>query len=252
MENGREPGKPIVRNPGVLIASAAGLAILLSLGTWQVFRLQEKNARIAAIEARIAAPPVPIENALALQEQKKGIEFLKVQAKGHYVPSQPLLKLTTIGGGAGFQVINHFITDSGAYFLVDRGVISDALRRSSAISISDAEKTITGILRLHDGGQGMFDGDNVPERNEWYWWDIPAMLAAANPPADAKIQSIVLQELPVPGASSPIVTPPPKAELRNNHLGYAITWYGLAAALVSVTWAFLRKRKQLEANTPSR
>ncbi len=208
--------------------------ILLSLGTWQVFRLQTKTAQIAAIEKQISSEPVTLSQASS--------DFQKVRVAGEYLGGADLKKLTSHDGGPGFTVITPLKTSDNTVILVDRGTMSETTQATTPAG----PQTLTGILRLHDKGQGLFDPENDPDGGHWYWWDIPAMQAAAKAPANAKVSTFILQLLPDPA----IVTPPfptvPKAELRNNHLGYAITWYGLAAALAAVTWAFLRKRKQLE------
>jgi surfeit locus 1 family protein len=224
-----------VKNAGLLIASAVGLAILLSLGTWQVVRLHDKTAQIAAIEAQIAAPPVALPQAAN--------EYQKVTVDGEYLIGPDLKKLTSYNGGPGFEIITPFKTRDNTVILVDRGALPENAKATNPAG----PQTLTGILRLHNKGQGLFDPENDPEVGQWYWWDIPAMQAAAKAPPDSKVSPFILQLLPDPAIVTPPFPPLPKAELRNNHLGYAITWYGLAAALAAVTGAFLRNRKQLEA-----
>jgi surfeit locus 1 family protein len=231
MENWRTPGQLAVKNAGLLTASAVGLAILLSLGTWQVFRLQEKTGQIAAIDKQIAAAPAGL-----LQTAN---EYQKIRIAGEYLGGRDLKKLTSHQGSPGFEVISPFKTGGNTVILVDRGSMPE---KASAV-IPEGPQTLTGILRLHNKGQGIFDPENDPEAGQWYWWDIPAMQAAAKAPADAKVSPFILQLLPDPALITPPFPAVPKAELRNNHLGYAITWYGLAAALAAVTWAFLRRRK---------
>jgi surfeit locus 1 family protein len=99
---------------------------------------------------------------------------------------------------------------------------------------------ITGILRRH-AARATFDGDNDVAGNRWYWWDVPAMQAAALP-GKAAATPLVLHLVQGSPGTEGLTVAPPKAELRNNHLGYAITWFGLAAALVAVTAVFLRQR----------
>ncbi len=235
MENWRTPARIVVKNLPVLFAAAIGLAILLWLGTWQVSRLQEKTSQIAAIDGQIAAVPVPLP--------EKGAEYLKVRVEGAYIPGSDLKKLTSHDGGPGYEVITPFLTRDNTMILVDRGSVA----QGQTVTSPPGQQILTGLLRFHDRGQGFFDPENDPENGHWYWWDIPAMQAAANAPADSGTSPYILQLLPDPALATPPYPAVPKAELRNNHLGYAITWYGLAAALVAVTWAFLRKRKTVEA-----
>jgi surfeit locus 1 family protein len=231
---------PSSRNWPVLLASATGVAILLWLGNWQVSRLQEKTAQIAAIESQIASSPVP------LPEQAN--DYLKVRVEGAYIPATNLKKLTSVNGGPGYEIITPFLTTDNTVILVDRGSIAE----SQSVTTPQGSQTLTGLLRLHDKGQGYFDPENDTDKGLWYWWDIPAMQAAANAPTDAKFSPYILQLLPDPALATPPYPAVPKAELRNNHLGYAITWYGLAAALIAVAWIFLRNRKAVEAAAAKR
>jgi len=90
------------------------------------------------------------------------------------------------------------------------------------------------------------DPENDPAANLWYWWDVPAMQAASGLAAGAKPFPDVVQLLPSAAAGGAFPRPQePKANLANNHLGYAITWFGLAATLLGVAGFYvydLRRR----------
>jgi surfeit locus 1 family protein len=73
------------------------------------------------------------------------------------------------------------------------------------------------------------------------------MLAASNLPETLKPVPFVVQVLPGTVAAEFPKPPEPKANLANNHLGYAITWFGLALTLAAVAVAYLldqRKRRR--------
>ncbi len=223
----------------VVVASLTGLAVLLSLGVWQVQRLTEKNAQIAIIDQRIAAPPKPLHEALRMHEAGQDIEYVKVALAGVFLDVPPVLKLTTYSGGPGYEVIQPFLTDDRHWVPVDRGAIPIELKNKP---LPARAGEIQGILRFHRKGQGIFDGENNPASNEWYWWDMPAMVAALNPPAEVKVATLIVQ-LVSPNDGMPPFPAPPKAELRNNHMGYALTWFGLAAALAVISILFVRQRR---------
>ena len=50
----------------------------------------------------------------------------------------------------------------------------------------EGEVAIEGVIRTYPRGQGMFDPENDPKANLWYWWDVPAMLAASGLPEGLK------------------------------------------------------------------
>ncbi|MBL8791398.1 MAG: SURF1 family protein [Rhizobiales bacterium] len=214
----------------ILLAAAIGLAILLSLGAWQVKRLSWKEGLIAAIDRALAAEPVSLAQALAKAEP----DFTKVTVTGEFT-GPALRRLAVVNGGPGWEIVQGFVTPEGSRLLVSRGLI----RESEAVPRSPSSLTTTGILRRH-GQRGPYDADNDEAGNRWYWWDVPAMQQAVFGSADVATP-LVLHLLPEADGTAGLVVEPPRAELRNNHLGYAVTWFGLAAALVAVTAVFLRR-----------
>jgi len=86
---------------------------------------------------------------------------------------------------------------------------------------------------------GAFTPPNDAAKNVWYWRDLPAMAAAALGSNDARLVPFVIDAELEPrnlgGWPRGGVT---RLELPNRHLEYALTWYGLAAALVGVFAAF--------------
>lgn len=219
------------------IATLTGLAILCSLGTWQVFRLAEKTKLIAQLEARMMADPITLPDAMARQAKGEDVEYMIVRAEGQIDPAHTLAKITSFGGKPGWEVIVPFTSNDGIFVLLDAGPSSN--KQMEKINVLGPK--IDGIIRLHKKGRGFFDNDNDETGNTWYWWDLPAMWAAAQAPPDVKIAPFVLQIPEYLYDPSTIVrVHPAKVELSNNHLGYAITWFGLAAALLAVAGFFAR------------
>jgi surfeit locus 1 family protein len=220
----------------VVLASLIGIALLCSLGVWQVRRLAEKQAQIAAIDARLMMPAVSLAEVLTKIDAGEDVVYVKTTVQGRVVTQTPLLKLGTFQGGAGQHVIEVVLTDSQTALLVDWGMVPAGYNIAPR---SNESVTVTGYLQAHDKGQGLFDGENAPDKNEWYWWDVPAMLGQAVVPADARVLNLVLHRLPDAAETAPPIAPLPKADLRNNHLGYAITWFGLAVALAVISGVYL-------------
>jgi surfeit locus 1 family protein len=211
----------------VLLASGLGILILCGLGTWQVERLAQKQALIATLQQRLAAEPVSLAEALT----QPNVEYLKVKATGTLDVTHVLYKQTIFHGLGGWEAIAPFKTESGTEVLIDLG---------GAPSVDQGAKPlteVTGILRLHNKGRGYFDNDNNPAQNQWFWWDLSTMQKAAGLSPDAP--RVIVQALT---NESGFEAAEPKVELANNHLGYAITWFGLAMALAGVTLAFVLKK----------
>ncbi len=214
----------------IVLASTIGICILLGLGVWQVQRLGQKTALIASLEQRMSAEPISLAEALTKREQGEDIEYLKVKLTGQLDPANYFRRVTSFNGDPGWEIIAPFKTDDGRFVLVDMGAIAE----NQPMKLNETPQTIQGLVRYHNKGRGFFDNDNDAVGNIWYWWDAPAMWATLKNIDVSRAASFMLQKLPsnteqeVPSAEMP------KVELANNHLGYAITWFGLAAALAAV------------------
>jgi surfeit locus 1 family protein len=218
----------------LLLATAIGLIILCSLGTWQVFRLAEKTKLIAQLEARMDSAPITLADALDRQAKGEDIEYVKVSARGRLDTSHAIAKISSFDGKPGWEIIAPFTSEDGILVLVDAGASGE-----KQVGAQNAENLV-GIIRPHKKGRGYFDNDNDPVGNIWYWWDIPEMLSVAAVPSEAKVAPFILQRLPSPAEQIAPFAGAPKVELSNNHFGYALTWFGLAAALLAVSGFFAR------------
>jgi surfeit locus 1 family protein len=227
---------------GAIAASVAGIAILATLGVWQVQRLQWKEALIAEIESRSAAPPVSLAEAIARADRNEDIDFLNVEEKGAFDPGRSLFMIGSAGGEPGWTVIAPFVSDDGAIVLVDRGVIRARERDGYSGRAGREPAVLKGQASWHADSRNLFTPDNDAAGNNWYWWDIPAMLGAIAVPADAKVAAFAIHATPGGESAGGPKPQPLAANLRNNHLGYAITWFGLAAALAVIAFIFIRRR----------
>jgi len=234
-----------IKRPGILANILVLLAFcaLIGLGVWQVQRLKWKTALLAHIAALQSAPAEPIEAATRRATDAKALDFIRVETACPEVETTPVLRLYAIYQGlAGYRLITACRLAQGPYgsILVDRGFVpmpgDDQPRPVPGRRI---DQPVTGVLRAPDG-KTFVTPPNEPAQNLWYWRDIPAMARALNAPGPAPV--FLMLESPAPAD----LTPRPAAvptNIPNNHLGYAITWFGLAAALVGVYFAVLFRRR---------
>lgn len=209
------------------------LAVLLGLGTWQLQRLEWKTGLIATIEARRAAPAAPLPAALDA-DRRMAWEFTRVALSGRFRHDGEMSVLAqTRNGRAGRRIVAPFEVDGGGAVLVDRGWAPDG----GAVERPAGPVALEGLLRGPPAGNP-FRPDDRPGDGVWYRVDPAAMARAAGlPPRGFYVQAAGAAapgRYPVPGG--------PALALRNDHLGYALTWYGLAAALAAVAVAFRRRR----------
>lgn len=222
---------------GLTLSVAVALVILLGLGTWQVERLawkQDLLARIAALEAAPAQPAGPVLERLSRGED---VGFTRIRVTCPGLGSAPYLQLYSLRDGqAGTRLVSACPSPSRAYgvLLVDRGFVADTISSRPPVAGDSTPVEIVGVLRAPDPANA-FSPANRADR--WFTRDPAAMALAlkAVRPAPMFLMAETSSN-PEWKALAPAVAP---AEISNNHLGYAITWYGLAAALLGVYAAML-------------
>jgi len=223
----------------VVLLSLIGFAFLMTLGLWQVQRLQWKEGLLAQLAAKAAAQPVDLATAESMAARGEDLEFTKVRFRASFKHDAWMKMISAYQGGQGWTIITPAIESDGYAVIVDRGRLPG--QRLEHFDKPQGEQELTGVIRTYARGQGYFDPQNDPRGNYWYWWDIPAMLAASELPPGLKSFPYAVQLLPGGNASAEFPEPPPpRTELSNNHLGYAITWFGLAAALLATAFAYIR------------
>ena len=219
------------------LLSIAGIAILVALGTWQVLRLGWKESLIASLEERLAAEPL---DGLPAGAEPGAIEYRRVRLSGVFLHDEAMAVLNrTLDGRLGVHVVTPFGLGPDWAVLVDRGwAPADPGANRPVVELradGPGRVVVEGIIRAA-GRPGWLVPDNAPERDQWYYIDIPAMAAHAGLGAVAPyyIAEGLRRDGYPAGAMAGV-------KLRNEHLGYALTWYGLAAALASVYLVYRRR-----------
>ncbi|OWV85608.1 cytochrome oxidase [Rhizobium sp. N122] len=232
-----EPVLPRRRLPvitGILVLIA--LAILISLGTWQVERLHWKEGLLADIAARQVAAPVPLADIEAMAATGGDIEYRKVTATGRYINNKERHFFATWRGQTGFYVYTPLELADGRVLLVNRGFVpyenkEPEMRMQGQLT---DQQTVTGLAREKlPGKPSWVVPDNDVAKNIFYWKDLDVMAESVGLEKARVIPFFVDADSTPNPAGLPIggVT---QVDLPNDHLQYAFTWYGLAAVLVAV------------------
>ncbi len=212
----------------LLIFGLGGLVVLLGLGAWQVQRLAWKEGLIDELQSRLSAEPVPLPPAPTEAQD----EYLRVTVQGRYLPGELHVLTSVRPDGPGFRVIAPFETEGERRLLVDRGFVPQTAKDAPR----DApHATVTGSLLWPQEVDG-FTPDPDREGNYWFARDLPAMAEALG-----------TEPLLIVAESNPGETPraqPLTVNLPNDHLGYAITWYGLALGWAVMTLFLIRNRRR--------
>ncbi len=227
---------------GLTIAVAIALAILIGLGTWQLQRLAWKRNVLERVAALEAAPAQPIGAVLERIGEGADADFTRVTATCPGLGSAPFLELYSVRGGqAGSRLISACRVASGRYgsVLVDRGFVGDTISARPAVSDSGEPVTVTGVLRQPETGNA-FSAPNQP--NRWYTRDVAAMAAQLKAPSPAPL--FLMAETPSNPEWKALIPAPIPTDIPNRHLEYALTWYGLAGALLGVYAAMLLRRRK--------
>lgn len=228
---------------GLTVATAVALAILLSLGTWQLQRLAWKRDLLARIEALRAAPARPLAAALDALSAGGDVGFTRVRATCPGLATAPYLELYAIRDGqAGSRLISACKAPSLRYrtILVDRGFVPDTvLARPPVDAAATAPMEVVGVLRAPDPANA-FSPPNRTDR--WFTRDVAAMAQALGAPTPAPV--FLMAETSSNPEWKALTPSPVPTGLSNRHLEYAVTWYGLAAALLGVYLAVLLRRRK--------
>lgn len=242
---------PPPRRRGVLaptLFTLCGLAILIGLGLWQLDRKVWKEDLIATLTARLAAPPsagVPPRVQWQTLDPAQ-MEFRRVAVPVEFLKGQDALVYTAGSAlrpdvkGIGYWVFTPARLPGGSLVVVNRGFLP--IERKDAVTGAAAPPPgsvdIVGILRWPDQ-RSLFTPDDEPDHNVWYIRD-PAAIAAAK--GWGTVAPFVIDLESPPSQSGLPSVGRLQINLRDPHLQYALTWFGLAATLVGVYIALMLGR----------
>lgn len=220
---------------------AAATVLLLGLGTWQLQRLAWKTALIERARAAAAAP------ARALPEgplDPVTLDFARLRVRGAYLPGTTLaLGLLAREGRTGARLLTALRLEDGRALMVDRGFVPEGeLARLIAAAPPAGPRVLEGVARAGSTGSWASPAPDLAA-GRWY----AAELGAIGRHLGLAVEPVLLVlERPEPGGEPFPAPAPVPVELPNPHLGYAVTWYGLAGAL-SVFYILLGRRPAAEA-----
>ena len=226
------------------IFAIIGVTILIGLGVWQLERKVWKENLIASMTARLDRAPAHLPaRANWPQLEQQNSEFARVAFPAEFLPDRDALVYSAGSAlrpdvkGPGYWVFAPARLPDGSIVVVDRGFVP--LDKKDTVAPEPAGKVdIVGVMRWPEK-PGLFTPAADSKNNVWYLRDIGAMAAARNWGRVAPFY--VAQEQPVPPGGWP---KPGKlvVNLPDNHLQYAITWFGLALGLAAVYALFVVRR----------
>ena len=248
MTSARRPNRVMTWTFAVLMLALAATCVWL--GTWQMQRLAEKEALIAAVDARLGADPVPVPPSDQWAElDVEALNYQPVSLTGAFRYNQTVTVFTSLANargpaaGPGYWVMTPFVLAEGGTVFINRGFVPQDFQEAAVTDGQgdDSQVTITGLLRPAEAAGMMTPGPNTSDRIEWV--RDPQRLASMVDPALAPVAPFYV-DLPAGPAGELPQGGETVVEFPNNHLGYAYTWYGFAiVAVVMLAFWLVRQRQ---------
>ena len=225
-----------------IVLSIIAFIILISLGTWQVNRLEWKSNIIAQLNEVYSNDAD--KNTLSFADLKitdNDLPILYGSVKGIFDYSREILVgPRPFDGEVGYSVITPLRLKNNNYILVNRGFVTADKKEDIASTHARGFIKISGLIRKPDWNK--FTPENSPENNVWTKLDItqiakvknissvaPLMMYAEKSSKDFSILQLQ-QERWMP---------------RNKHKQYAIFWFTMAAVFCRFfsAYAYVQKTK---------
>lgn len=245
------------RSTGFGVFTLVMVAWFVGLGVWQLQRRLEKHALIAALTERLAAAPVPLPPPAqwrALEPERD--EFRRVRFAATYQSAPDAMVYSSgsavradISGPGTWAFLPARLAD-GESVVINAGFVQNTMQdrgqqdRAVAPLITSQPATLTGYIRFPEAGGALTPPENVARRL-WFTRDHLAMARALGWGEGGQPVAPFYIDLEQPVPQNGIPKPGPlQVHLKDDHLQYAITWFGLAGAVAiafAVWWRGQRR-----------
>jgi len=255
-----------------LLVAILAFAGFCALGVWQVERRTWKLDLIERVAQRIHAPAVaPLARSDWNSVSASRDEYRRVRLHGTYLYQKSALVQASTVLGTGYWVMTPLLLDDQSTVLVNRGFVPQAQKNGpwQRRQASTGEVTLTGLMRLTEPGGG-FLRDNRPEEDRWFSRDVQQIgqsrglsqlapyFVDADGPGARIVPDTASTSSPAGTEPAPATTASASGQLQiadeylpvagltvvsfnNNHLMYAITWFGLAILIIFAVYYVWRE-----------
>lgn len=228
--------------PVLTVITAISLGILISLGTWQLHRLEWKQSLIATINEKMATAPIALEEALARMAVGEAMEYQPVKVTGTFAAGEVQKLFGTFDAKPGSFYFAPLQSDAGAIVYINRGFVPQRANHIDIAQLPDGDVSVSGLLRMKEvpaPPASWFQRVGQTADGLWFVRDPEAMAAAAKIDGALSIYIDAFEHgdgWPKGGTT--------RTDFRNKHREYALTWFGLAGALMAVWLAFSLQPRQ--------
>ena len=200
-----------------VLLGIVGVAVLVSLGIWQLRRMEEKRQYLDQIEARLGNAPIDLPAAPTAEAHK----FQAVEVDGSFTGEALEVLAGQVGASPGVLLIEVMALPDGRRILVQRGFVEDAARATPRVTTT---ARVTGNLHWPEDSNASTPPPDA-RTGLWFARDVAAMAAKLSTEP-----TFIVASKPTGDGITPV--PVDTSSIPNNHWAYAIQWFLLAA-----TWA---------------
>ncbi len=224
------------------------LVLCLGLSIWQLERREWKLGILDTIARNQAAPAVTLDE--LVKGDPLAHEYGKVKVAGTFLHDKEFhLAARNLRNDVGMQIVTPLRTDDGKIVLFDRGWVPSAKKdpATRAAGQLPGRVELTGVVRRSQVHH-YFAPDNAPDKNVWFNLDVPVVRKLAGGMPDPKLDAFFLEADATPNPGGLPIGGQTHLDIPNDHLQYAITWFGIALALIWVYFAFHWENGRLSIN----
>ena len=220
----------------ILIFAIIFVPITISLGIWQIERANEKKLIIANYDKLLVSAPI------ALQKNQRLNNWQPIETTGTYEDTIVYEDNAINNGKAGFKVYHLFRNDDGTFIFIHRGFIERNLIKNNLpeVEIPTEKKSIYGTTLFKQNNTFV---KNIEESDSRIIQEFNAsLLIDKYPMLKDKYLHPFLFNLDIRDVNKYQPIEKPVNMTASKHIGYAIQWFGLCAALIILTiYAYRRK-----------
>ncbi len=216
------------------------LIILCSLGSWQLYRLEWKKELIREADSKLDldAIDLPIDASLF-----DSLVYRKVKVKGKFLHDKEIHLYAgsrAYKSQPGYLILTPLKTQDGRIILVNRGWVAEKkkIAANRPETIEDKTYEIEGYL-LRGEKPTWSTLNNDPLKNLWLWVDMSS-ISEYN---DIDLGDFYIMAKKMQDNETPLGRIIKTRDIRNDHLAYALTWFGCAISMVVIYLQCLRNKK---------
>ena len=240
---------------GFAIFTLVMVALFVGLGVWQLQRRVEKHALIAALTERLAGIPGPLPSPAQWSAlTPAGDEFRRVSFAATYEPRPDAMVYSSGSAvrddisGPGTWAFLPARLSTGETVVINIGFVQNTMQdrsqqdRAAARLVTGAPVALTGYIRFPESPGALTPRENIAKR----LWFTRDHLAIARALGWGEVAPFYI-DLESPAPESGIPKPGPlEVHLKDDHLQYAITWFGLAGAVMIAFGVWWRGQRRAQ------